>query len=73
MPKASPAQCFATEEPHLPHYTSFILRCWFSDTGQLRARLIDVQSGASHLVKDWADLPELVRCLAETDLAGHKE
>ncbi len=40
-------------------YSSFILRCW-TGGGQVRARLIDVGSGASYPVTNLADLPKLV-------------
>ena len=46
-----------------PRYASFILRCWTSDAGQLRARMIDVRSGVSRPLADLAELPGLVRHL----------
>lgn len=46
-----------------PRYISLILRCWTSDEGQVRARLIDVRSGASQIVHDLDDLPGIVRQL----------
>lgn len=52
------------DEEHPPvHYASFILRCWSSDAGHLRARLIDVNSGVSRPVADLAELPALVGSL----------
>lgn len=50
------------------YYASFILRCWTSPGGQIRARLIDVQSGVSRPVADLADLPEQVRSLMARSL-----
>jgi hypothetical protein len=49
-------------------YASFVLRCWRSHGGGIRARLIDVQSGVSRPVADLADLPEQVRCLMTRSL-----
>jgi hypothetical protein len=42
-----------------PHYASFILRCW-QDAERVRARLIDVSSGATYPVTDLDVLPEMV-------------
>ena len=42
-----------------PHYASFILRCW-QDAERVRARLIDVSSGATYPVADLDALPEMV-------------
>jgi hypothetical protein len=56
-------------EPHPAHYASFVLRCWRSDAGHFRARLIDVRSGVSHPVADPAELPGLVSRLVEQDSA----
>lgn len=42
-----------------PHYASFILRCW-QDADRVRARLIDVSSGAAYPVADLDALPEMV-------------
>ena len=44
-------------------YISFILRCWTDGQGQLRARLIEAESGVSYPVADLEDLPALVRQL----------
>jgi hypothetical protein len=46
-----------------PRYASFILRCWTSDGGELRARLIDVRSGISRPLADLSELPGLIRQL----------
>jgi hypothetical protein len=57
----TPIQTFDNEDLEPPHYMSFILRCWTSDTGLIRCRLIDVHSGSSCPVADLSDLPDLVR------------
>ncbi len=47
----------------MTHYASFILRCWqdSEDSGeQVRARLVDVNSGVSHPVSDLSQLPDLL-------------
>jgi len=44
-----------------PQFTSLILRCWRGEMGQLRIRLVNVNSGVSHLVADLNELPDLVR------------
>jgi hypothetical protein len=51
-----------------PHYASFVLRCWTSG-GQVRARLIDVLSGASYPVADLQELPSLVERLVAKSFA----
>jgi hypothetical protein len=59
-------QAPSTEDDNLdlPHYVSFILRCWTDRQGQLRARLIEVDSGVSHPMADLEALPSLVHRLA---------
>ncbi len=52
------------------HFTSFVLRCWVGDGGQMRARLTDVHSGLSYPVADPADLPGLVSHLVAQDQPG---
>lgn len=58
-----------TESTHIPDsnntvevpcYTSFILRCWTSEEGQLRARLIDIRTGVGYVIGSLAVLPDLV-------------
>ena len=61
------------ETPASPHHASYILRCWTGDVGQIRARLIDVHSGATWPVADLVDLPALVRRLMDRDLEGAEE
>jgi len=51
-------------------YASFILRCWTGPGGQIRVRLIDVQSGVSRPVAGVDDLPEQVRRLMAKSLPG---
>jgi hypothetical protein len=51
------------EERDLPHYSSFILRCWIDRGKQVRARLIEVRSGVSHPLAALNELPELVHQL----------
>ena len=51
-------------------YASFILRCWTGPGGQIRVRLIDVQSGVSRAVAGVDDLPEQVRDLMTRSLPG---
>jgi hypothetical protein len=63
MPDAAQRQPSGQESSEPIQYASFILRCWTSGSGQIRARLIDAQSGISHPVADLADLPEQVRSL----------
>ena len=55
------------EEPNLPHYASFVLRCWTGEDGHVRARLIDAHSGVGHPIGELGDLPQLVRRLLEED------
>jgi len=61
------------EKSTSPHHASYILRCWTGDVGQIRARLIDVHSGATWPVADLVDLPALVRRLMDRDLEGAEE
>ena len=61
------------ETPASPHHASYILRCWTGDVGQIRARLIDVHSGATWPVADLVDLPALVRRLMDRDPEGAEE
>jgi hypothetical protein len=51
------------KDSDLPHYASFILRCWTGDKGQIHARLIDVNSGVGRPVADLKDLPDQVRLM----------
>jgi hypothetical protein len=62
MPDATQVQP-EDETTDTVYYASFILRCWTSPGGQIRVRLIDVQSSISRPVADLADLAEQVRCL----------
>ncbi len=65
--KAQPVESFDSEEVGSPLYASFILRCWIDQSGQTRARLVNVQSGVSHVLNDLDVVPDLVRRLiAET-------
>jgi len=61
------------EKSTSPHHASYILRCWTGDVGQIRARLIDVHSGATWPVADLVDLPALVRRLMDRDPEGAEE
>jgi hypothetical protein len=61
--KAQPVESFDREEAGSPLYASFILRCWIDQSGQTRARLVDVQSGVSHMLNDLDAAPDLVRHL----------
>ena len=61
------------ETPASPHHASYILRCWTGDVGQIRARLIDVHSGATWPVADLVDLPALVRRLMVPAAPGQRE
>ena len=58
----------AGRPPHKPTSTpwptSFIVRCWQDDSGNLRARLLDVRTRVAHLVVNLDALPELIRRLA---------
>ena len=53
------------EEPDLPRYASFVLRCWTGADGHVRARLIDANSGVGHPIGDLDELPQLMRRLLE--------
>lgn len=44
-------------------YVSFILRCWVGKGGNIHARLIETNTGASHLITDLDMLAKLVRQL----------
>ena len=55
------------EEPDLPRYASFVLRCWTGADGHVRARLIDANSGVGHPIGELGELPQLVRRLLEED------
>ncbi len=59
--KAQPVESLDSEEVDSPLYASFILRCWTDQCGQTRARLVDVQSGVSHVLNDLDAVPDLVR------------
>ena len=48
------------EEPEPTCYASFILRCWLGDREQMRARLVDVNSGVSYPVSHLNQLPRLL-------------
>jgi hypothetical protein len=61
------------EKSTSPHHASYILRCWTGDVGQIRARLIDVHSGATWPVADLVDLPALVRRLMVPAAPGQRE
>ena len=54
----------------MPPIVSFVLRCWADGAGHVRARLIDVSSGASHPIPDLAQLPALVARLIAGDEPG---
>ena len=64
MPDATQAQP-EDETTDTVTYASFILRCWTGPGGQIRVRLIDVQTGVSRPVADLAGLPEQVRDLMD--------
>ena len=67
MPALDADEQHPPDEQDRPHFASFVLRCWKGESGQVRARLLDVHSGVSHPLADLADLPGLVdRLLAET-------
>jgi hypothetical protein len=61
--KAQSVESFDREEAGSPLYASFILRCWIDESGQTRARLVDVQSGVSHMLNDLDAVSDLVRRL----------
>ncbi|MBN1657288.1 MAG: hypothetical protein JXA93_02750 [Anaerolineae bacterium] len=61
-----PGEIRQDREPAAPHYTSFILRCWVGEEGQVHARLIDLRTGVGHVVGRLALLPDLVRHLVAT-------
>ncbi|MGD1994708.1 MAG: hypothetical protein PVI59_16065 [Anaerolineae bacterium] len=61
--KAQPVESLDSEELGSPLYASFILRCWIDQSGQTRARLVDVQSGVSHMLNDLDAVSDLVRRL----------
>jgi hypothetical protein len=63
MPDPIQRQPSEDEGPEAIHHASFVLRCWTGAGGQIRARLIDVQSGVSLPVADLADLPGQIRSL----------
>lgn len=60
MSNAAQRRSFEQESPDLVRYASFVLRCWVGAGGQIRARLIDTQSGIDQPVADLAELPEQV-------------
>jgi len=68
-----PTRSLDNQEAESPHYASFILRCWTSDLGQIRARLIDVHTGVSRPVTDLDELPGLVRHLVAQALPDQPE
>jgi hypothetical protein len=71
MPDPTQHELSEGHRPEATHHASFILRCWTGAGGQIRARLIDVQSGTSLPVANLADLPEQIRRLmARTTPAG---
>jgi hypothetical protein len=61
--ETQPVDPLDSEEMGSPLYASFILRCWIDQSGQTRARLVDVQSGVSHMLNDLDAAPDLVRHL----------
>jgi hypothetical protein len=61
--ETQPVDPLDSEEMGSPLYASFILRCWIDQSGGTRARLIDVQSGVSHVLTDLDAVPDLVRRL----------
>jgi hypothetical protein len=63
----------ARPESGPPAYTSLILRCWRGEKGKLRIRLVNVQSGASHLVSDLDELPDLISHLVLPAGVSHEE
>ena len=57
-------------EGSLPHYASFMLRCWRGEGERVRVRLIEVASGESFALADLAGLPGLLqRLLASAERA----
>jgi hypothetical protein len=55
------------EFPPFEKYTrqfSFILRCWRNSKGELRLRLIDVQTGQGYYVEKHNQLVELISSLS---------
>ncbi len=72
MDDKQPAHILDEERHKPPTYASFVLRCWTGDAGQIRARLIDLNSGVSYAVADLARLPGLVRHLTTGDLPEHQ-
>ncbi|MBN2003461.1 MAG: hypothetical protein JXA21_08910 [Anaerolineae bacterium] len=52
-----------TPEPAVTRYASFIVRCWQDSEMHLRARLVDVNSGASYPIANLSDLPAVLRRL----------
>ena len=54
------------QESHLPNYTSFVLRCWVSEDGQVHARLIDIHTRVEYFVSHLIHLPELIRRLLQS-------
>jgi len=58
-------QLSEARDPDLPHYASFILRCWIGEQGQIHARLIDVNSGIGQPLADLEELPRQVRLMME--------
>ncbi len=44
-------------------YVSFILRCWVAKGGNIHVRLIETNTGTSHLITDLDMLARLVRQL----------
>ena len=75
MPDTIQPPLLKDEEPNLPHYASYILRCWTGRDDRVRARLFEVHSGVSYPVASLAELPALVRRLVTQALspASHED
>jgi hypothetical protein len=63
MPGTTEIRPAENQQTEAVHHASFVLRCWIGSDGQIRARLIDVQSGISHPLASLADLPYQVQRL----------
>ena len=50
----------AVSSRDLGSYASFVLRCWLTDDGLVRARLFDVRTGNSYPMSELSKMPEVV-------------
>jgi hypothetical protein len=50
-----------------PNQHSFILRCWSDSRGELRLRLIDVQTGQGYYIEEFDQLIKLVSNLTRSE------